>query len=109
VEQQQGEIEIRTYLSGGINWNWYLQGLFDDANQTVTILFCDRFHKYDQPQHPLVDNPRADYEIVKDQNGVAEVKIISHDVNTIPYRVLNPKLHSWQYRDFTHMVLEGGK
>ena len=99
--------EPRTYVDGGINWNWYLQGLFNDAEKTVTILFVNRWHKYDDDCHPQVDHPRADYEVLREGEEIyGVVRIHSHDGPSTDYKVLNPKTQSHHYRDYSMVVME---
>jgi len=107
---RHSEPQLRTYLDGGINWNWYLQGQFNDANKTVTILYYERFHKYEQGKHPLVDFPRADVRLLEDANrDVYGVRVTFHDtIADTDYLVLNPA-NIFSYKDFSQMVLEGGK
>lgn len=94
---------IRTLIDDGINWTWYLQGDFDEVDQTVTILFYDRWHK-DQPlDHPLHENTsmrlvengkRIVTEVVTEPNWLNKRKV---------YKVLNPA-HVFSYRNMRHYI-----
>lgn len=90
---------IKTYISGGINWNWYLQGEFDDDAKLVHIYFISRWHKYDNPRHPKHDN--LGYEVMEDKDR----NLYGIKVNGVEYLVTNP---SWVfgYNDMSHLILE---
>ena len=90
----------RTYISGGINWNHYLQGRFDDESKTVHILFYDRWHKYDQPRHPVYQE--GPMEVMEDGKRV----VYGIKVAGVEYLVTNPTDVYTGYRDFSELVLE---
>lgn len=94
---------LRTLVDGGINWNWYLQGEFDDTLKTVTILFHQRWHKYDDPRHPLAAGTFRIIEKDGDLNRIADKVRVG---NTY-YTVTNPA-NIFDYRDMSQLVLEDG-
>jgi len=90
---------IETYCSGGINWNWYLQGEFDDINKTVHVFFYDRWHKYDTPKHPRAMPSFLDLMETKER------ELYGIKVNGIEYLVTNPA-YVFSYSDMSHLEME---
>jgi len=96
--------QIRTFIDGGINWNWYLQGKFNEENKTVHVLFYGRWHKYETPKHPLWERCNGFWMTEATVDGVQRVLIAIH-ANGIEYKVSNPQ-YVFKYRDLSHLVLE---
>jgi len=94
----------RTILDGGINWNWYLNATFDEANQLVTIHFYGRFHKYDDARHPKAEALRADRMWIIEAPG-AERIAASVMLERVEYTVTNPA-YVFSYRDASRLEME---
>lgn len=45
---------LRVFGDHGINWIHYMAATFNDHDMTVEVHYIDRFHKYDNPNHPEV-------------------------------------------------------
>lgn len=94
---------IRTYMDHGINWIWYLQGDFDDAKGTVEVFFHDRWHKYRDPRHPVVEKAPNEFRTVE---APGKDRILGGvTINNRIYRVTNPR-NVFDYHDKAHLVLE---
>lgn len=99
---------IRTLTDGGINWNWYLCGDFNDKDMTVHIFYHDRWHKYEDrgSKHPVAES--VSYQIVESPdanlNRVATAVRVPR-YGSAEYRVTNPA-NIFSYRDMTHYVSE---
>jgi hypothetical protein len=92
---------LRTLISGGINWDWYLQGDFNEAERTVHILFHDRWHRYENrgSGHPV--HERTSFEILEDRQRIA----YGVKVGGVEYLVTNPA-QVFSYADMTNYVAE---
>lgn len=97
---------LRTLISGGINWNWYLQADFNEADKTCHIYFYDRWHKYDDPRHPVWERSTGiagvGWEIMEEQGSRL---VYGLRIGKVEYLVTNPQ-NVFSYRDMTHCQLE---
>lgn len=93
---------IKTFCDGGINWNWYLCGDFNDDTKTVHVFYYDRWHKYEDrgSRHPKHEAGRIG---LIEGEGRILIKI-TLDWKT-EYTVTNPQ-QIFNYRDMTHYVSE---
>jgi len=83
----------RTILDSGINWNWYFCGDFNEDNKTVIVYCYDRFHKYDQMQHPIAENVRW-FQLIETK----ERRLTGVRINDTIYEVVNQG-YVFSYRD----------
>lgn len=88
----------RTFISGGINWDWYLCGDFNAADKTVHVYFYDRWHRYDDRGSKA---PKS-YEVVQ---GFAVLEDDKREafgirVDGVEYLITNPG-YVFGYRDFS--------
>ena len=90
----------RTILDSGINWNWYLCGTFNEDTKTVEVHYYERWHKYDNPKHPIAENIKW-FRISENSERVIQSLRLDDTV----YTVTNPK-YIFDYKDFSHLELE---
>jgi len=91
---------VKTLVSGGINWNWYLQADFNETDKTVHVYFYDRWHKHEGPAHPKWESVGQWDCMEGNKRNLYGIKI-----NKIEYLVTNPG-YIFGYNDFTHLVTE---
>jgi hypothetical protein len=96
-----GAVMLRTILDHGINWNWYLNATFNEDNKTVIIHCWGRWHKYDNPIHPVAETISHLRLIESAQRTVVAVV-----VDGVRYAVLNPQ-YIGSYNDMSHLTMEG--
>lgn len=93
---------IRTLISGGINWNWYLQADFNEADKTCHILFYERWHKFDNPRHPVHERTTEGWDLMEESGSR---RVYGLRIGKAEYLVTNPG-HIFDYRDMAYLVLE---
>ena len=54
---------------GGINWCWYV-GFTDHGDGTVTVTMHDRWHRFDDRDHPKTTGPGS-YDFIETDGRVA--------------------------------------
>jgi hypothetical protein len=95
---------VRTIGDGGINWNWYLCGDFNEEERTVHVYYYDRWHKYEDrgSKHPRAEwTQTGGIEMMEDAKRV----LYGVRVGVVEYLVTNPK-YVFDYHDFAHYVPE---
>lgn len=95
---------IRTIGDGGINWNWYLCGDFNEIEKTVYVYYYDRWHKYEDrgSKHPRAEWLKTGRLDVIESDGRIAVAI---SLENVKYTITNPK-YVFDYRDFSVYVSE---
>lgn len=95
---------LKTFALGGINWCWYLQGMFNEEDKTVHVLFHTRWHLDRDVKHPKTTPGTTYCQTIED--GTPQRNLIEVKVGDVVYTVANPK-NTFAYNDFTHLEHEG--
>lgn len=92
---------IRTICDGGINWNWYLCGDFNEDTKTVHVFYYQRWHKYENrgSKHPRHEN--TSIRLIENSKRILE----SINLDGVIYTVSNPS-QIFTYHNMTHYVHE---
>jgi len=92
---------IKTICDGGINWNWYLCGNFNELDKTVHVHYYERWHKYENrgSNHPKSEH--ANMTLLEDDKRI----LYGIRLDTIEYLVTNPAC-VFDYKDFSVYVAE---
>jgi len=96
--------KTRVIGDGGINWDWYLCGDFDDEEKTVHIYYHDRWHKYENQgdsNHPA--NAEWTTRMTLLEDGKREVYGVR--LEQTEYLVTNPG-YVFGYKDMSKFVPE---
>lgn len=91
-------MNLRVIGDGGINWNWYLAGDFNEEEKTVHIYYHERWHKYEHrgSSHPANAEWRVRMKLMEDKDRV----VYGVKLDGVEYLVLNPQ-HVFSYRDMS--------
>jgi hypothetical protein len=97
----KGDKMIRTLVSSGINWNWYLCANFNEQDKTAHVYYHDRWHKceFRGSNHPKAE--WTNFSLLEDDKRI----LYGIKVENIEYLVTNPD-NVFNYRDFSTYVSE---
>jgi hypothetical protein len=93
---------IRTIGMGGINWNWYVCGNFNETEKTVHVYYHDRWHKY---EHRGSGHPKGAEWVFCTMLEGDKRELYGIKIGEIEYLVTNPAC-VFSYKDMSVYVSE---